>query len=60
MTGRDYLTIGEVVQRLQRWVPPDLSISKVRFLEEEGLVAPERTSRRLPEVLSGRASPAWR
>lgn len=42
MTGRDYLTIGEVVQRLQGGYP-DLSISKVRFLEEEGLVAPERT-----------------
>jgi hypothetical protein len=43
MTGRDYLTIGEVVQRLQG-AHPDLSISKVRFLEEEGLVAPERTA----------------
>lgn len=43
MTGRDYLTIGEVVQRLQS-AHPDLSISKVRFLEEEGLVAPERTA----------------
>jgi DNA-binding transcriptional MerR regulator len=42
MSGRDYLTIGEVVQRLQG-AYPDLSISKVRFLEEEGLVAPERT-----------------
>lgn len=40
---RDYLTIGEVVQRLQS-AYPDLSISKVRFLEEEGLVAPERTA----------------
>lgn len=43
MTGRDYLTIGEVVQRLQGTYA-DLSISKVRFLEEEGLVAPERTA----------------
>lgn len=43
MTGRDYLTIGEVVQRLQPTYP-DLSISKVRFLEEEGLVTPERTA----------------
>jgi DNA-binding transcriptional MerR regulator len=39
---RDYMTIGEVVERLQVGYP-DLSISKVRFLEEEGLVAPERT-----------------
>ncbi|NTW27815.1 MAG: MerR family transcriptional regulator [Coriobacteriia bacterium] len=43
MTSRDYLTIGEVVQRLES-AYPDLSISKVRFLEDEGLVAPERTS----------------
>lgn len=43
MGGRDYLTIGELVQRLQGSYP-DLSISKVRFLEEEGLIAPERTA----------------
>jgi DNA-binding transcriptional MerR regulator len=43
MSSRDYLTIGEVVSRLQPSYP-DLSISKVRFLEEEGLVAPERTA----------------
>ncbi len=39
---RDYMTIGEVVETLQPAFP-DLSISKVRFLEEEGLIAPERT-----------------
>jgi DNA-binding transcriptional MerR regulator len=43
MSSRDYLTIGEVVQRLQG-AYPDLSISKVRFLEEEDLVSPERTA----------------
>jgi DNA-binding transcriptional MerR regulator len=43
MSNRDYLTIGEVVQRLESSYP-DLSISKVRFLEEEGLVSPERTA----------------
>lgn len=43
MSSRDYLTIGEVVQRLQPNYP-DLSISKVRFLEEEGLITPERTA----------------
>ncbi len=43
MSTRDYLTIGEVVQRLQP-AHPDLSISKVRFLEEEGLITPERTA----------------
>jgi len=43
MTERTYLTIGEVVERL-RPAHPDLSISKVRFLEEEGLISPERTA----------------
>jgi DNA-binding transcriptional MerR regulator len=42
MAGRDYMTIGEVVERLSG-AYPDLSISKVRFLEEEDLVSPERT-----------------
>lgn len=41
--SRDYMTIGELVENL---VPahPDLTISKVRFLEDEGLVTPERTA----------------
>ncbi|MDP2182936.1 MAG: MerR family transcriptional regulator [Actinomycetota bacterium] len=43
MASRDYMTIGEVVERLSP-AYPDLSISKVRFLEEEGLVSPERTA----------------
>jgi DNA-binding transcriptional MerR regulator len=40
--NRDYMTIGEVVDSL---VPahPELTISKVRFLEDEGLITPERT-----------------
>lgn len=42
MAVRDYMTIGEVVETLQP-AYPDLSISKVRFLEEEGLVSPDRT-----------------
>lgn len=41
-TKRDYLTIGEVVKRL-RLRFPDLSISKVRYFEEEGLIKPRRT-----------------
>jgi len=40
---RDYMTIGELVEGLQP-AHPDLSISKVRFLEDEGLVTPERTA----------------
>ncbi len=43
MARRDYLTIGEVVDKLSATYT-DLSISKVRFLEEEGLVSPERTA----------------
>lgn len=42
MASRDYMTIGEVVDRLVS-AYPDLTISKLRFLEDEGLVAPERT-----------------
>jgi DNA-binding transcriptional MerR regulator len=36
------MTIGEVVERLSATYP-GLTISKVRFLEEEGLISPERT-----------------
>ena len=36
-------TIGEVIAVLRSDFP-DLSISKIRFLEAEGLIAPERTS----------------
>jgi len=39
---RNYATIGEVVEELRKEFP-GLSISKVRYLEEEGLVKPERT-----------------
>jgi len=40
---RDYLTIGEVVEQLKATFP-DLTISKVRFLEDEGLITPDRTA----------------
>jgi DNA-binding transcriptional MerR regulator len=42
VSGREYMTIGEVVEHLAESYP-DLTISKVRFLEDEGLVSPERT-----------------
>jgi len=42
--ARDYLSIGEVLDSLRRDFP-DVSISKIRFLESEGLVTPERTSK---------------
>src|SRR5688572_28547985 len=40
--SRDYLSIGEVLESLQADFP-DVTISKIRFLETEGLVAPKRT-----------------
>jgi DNA-binding transcriptional MerR regulator len=40
--ARDYLSIGEVLEALKADFP-DVSISKIRFLEAEGLIAPERT-----------------
>lgn len=43
MASRDYMTIGEVVEKLGETYA-GLSISKLRFLEEEGLIAPERTA----------------
>ena len=42
MPDAGYLTIGKVVKRLQTQYP-DLSVSKVRYLEEEGLLNPSRT-----------------
>jgi DNA-binding transcriptional MerR regulator len=42
MPPRDHLSIGEVLALLQEDFP-DLTISKIRFLESEGLLDPERT-----------------
>lgn len=42
MPDAGYLTIGKVVKRLQQRYP-DLSVSKVRYLEDEGLITPSRT-----------------
>lgn len=42
MPDAGYLTIGKVVKRLQTQYP-DLSVSKVRYLEDEGLLTPSRT-----------------
>lgn len=41
-SGPAYLSIGEVLHQL-RVAFPDVTISKIRFLESEGLVTPERT-----------------
>ena len=40
--SRDYLSIGEVLEAVRPDFP-DVSISKIRFLETEGLIEPERT-----------------
>lgn len=40
---RDYMTIGEVVESLSD-AYSDLTISKVRYLEDERLISPERTA----------------
>lgn len=42
MTEAGYLTIGKVVAKLKSTYP-DLSVSKVRYLEDEGLLVPSRT-----------------
>jgi DNA-binding transcriptional MerR regulator len=39
---RSYLSIGEVLALLKSEFP-DVTISKIRFLESQGLIAPERT-----------------
>jgi DNA-binding transcriptional MerR regulator len=40
--ARAYLSIGEVLTRLRSEFP-DVTISKIRFLESEGLIEPQRT-----------------
>ena len=43
MAVRNYLSIGEVLVSLKAEFP-DITISKIRFLEGEGLIEPKRTS----------------
>lgn len=43
MTERDHWSIGEVLLLVQEDFP-DVTISKIRFLESQGLITPERTS----------------
>ena len=40
--ARAYLSIGEVLTRLRAEFS-DITISKIRFLESEGLIEPQRT-----------------
>jgi hypothetical protein len=41
--ARDYLSIGEVLVTLKPEFP-DITISKILFLESECLIAPQRTA----------------
>ena len=50
MATRNYQSIGEVLVAVKTEFP-DITISKIRFLEAEGLIEPERTPVGLPEVL---------
>ena len=43
MADSSFLTIGKVVKKLQT-LYPDLSVSKVRYLQDEGLLTPTRTA----------------
>ena len=42
MPTRNYQSIGEVLVSVKTEFP-DITISKIRFLESEGLIEPERT-----------------
>src|SRR5487761_2435779 len=42
MSTRSYMSIGDVLTLLRQEFP-DVTISKIRFLESQGLVNPERT-----------------
>ena len=54
-----FLRIGEVVRRLRDEFP-DISISKIRYLEDEGLLMPAAHAGRLPAVQRGTTSSACR
>jgi DNA-binding transcriptional MerR regulator len=53
--GAGALTIGEVLSQL-RTDFPDITISKIRFLESEGLITPERTASGYRKFSSGDVS----
>ena len=50
------LTIGAVCKQLEREFP-DISISKIRYLEDQKLLAPRRTPGRIPPL---QRRPTWR
>lgn len=42
-TKKSFITIGELIEKLKNFYP-DVSASKIRFLESRGLIEPKRTS----------------
>lgn len=42
-TKKNYLSIGEVVEKFKKFYP-NISTSKIRFLESKGLITPKRTN----------------
>ncbi|MCE5330398.1 MerR family transcriptional regulator [bacterium] len=44
-TKKNYLTISELVEKFKKFYP-DISASKIRFLESRGLIEPKRTASR--------------
>ena len=42
MTTRAFMSIGDVLKSLREEFP-EVTVSKIRFLEAEGLIEPERT-----------------
>ena len=53
MSTRTYLSIGDVLSLLRQEFP-DITISKIRFLESQGLVDPGALAVGLPQVLRAR------
>ncbi len=53
------LSIGAVLGQLRAEFP-EVTISKIRFLEAEGLVEPQRTPLGVPQVHRGGRDAAWR
>ena len=56
--ARRYLAIGELLDTLRPEFP-DLTLSKIRFLEQQGLLEPERTPSGYRKFFSGQVERLW-
>jgi DNA-binding transcriptional MerR regulator len=56
--ARRYLSIGELLDTLRPEFP-DLTLSKIRFLEQQGLLEPERTPSGYRKFFSGQVERLW-